>query len=219
MTLAPADRVAALLLSNLSDAPLRFELKNQRWDQARNGDVKLEPSDDLLVTPVVMTLRPGQTVSVRIALLVPRGEREMSYRVLVAELPPFAAPAPLPGLALSTRSAVNVPVFVAPLGAAKVSGAIADAVARAGFLTFSLANTGTVHFKNQHVAVIALGPNMQRLFLRTLDAWYVLPGEQRDYRLELDKATCRQIRAVTISIDGGVRLDRTIEVDPEQACR
>jgi len=217
--LAPADRVAVMLLTNLSDSPLRVELKNQRWDQTLNGDVMLEPSNDLLVTPQVMTLRPHQTLSVRIALMGRRGEREKSYRLVVTELPPFFAPAQLPGLAVRTRSAVNVPVFVAPLGAAKTSGAIADAVARGGFVTFSLVNTGTVHFKNQRVAVTALGPNAQRLFVRTLEAWYVLPGEHRKYRLELDKAICRQIRAVTISVDGGVRLDRTLEVDPAQACR
>jgi fimbrial chaperone protein len=217
--LAPADRVAVLRLTNLADAPLRFELKNQRWDQTPNGDFNLVPSDDLLVTPQVMTLRPNQTLFVRIAFMGTRGEREKSYRVLVAELPAFYAPAQRPGLSLTTRSAVNVPVFVAPLGAAKISGAIADPVARAGFLTFSVANTGTVHFKNQRIDVTALGPNMQRLFLRTLEAWYVLPGEHRDYRLELDKATCSQIRAVTISVDGGVRLDRTINLDPAQACR
>jgi len=112
-----------------------------------------------------------------------------------------------------TRLAVNVPVFVEPPTAGKVAGAIGGAEARAGFLTFSLANTGNVHFKNQSVAVKALGPNAQPLFTQYLEAWYVLPGEQRTYRLELPRETCRQIRVVTISVgrESSIR-EITVEV-------
>ena len=202
-------------LTNRGVDPTRFEINVFRWAQELDGRMKLVPTDDAIVFPQLVTIAGHETRRLRVSMMVPPGETEKTYRIQVTEIPQFSGPSPARSGAITMLSQLQLPIFYAPFSA-RVSGAIAAASVRERALSFSVVNSGTVHFKTKNLTVTAFGPAGNVVFSKKLDGWYVLPGGQRDYRIAL--AGCGGIRAVTISADGGPRAEQTIVV-PADACR
>ncbi len=103
-----------LWLTNSGSTPLRAQVRVQQWTQVDARDV-LQPSDQLLASPPIIEMAPGQQQLVRLVRADPTpGEQESAFRLLVDELPhdPTAAS---PGLQLLLR--YSIPVFVLPVGA------------------------------------------------------------------------------------------------------
>jgi fimbrial chaperone protein len=112
-------------LSNTGTAPLRAQIRVQRWSQADGAD-KLEPATDLVASPPTVEVLPGQRQLVRIVRPQPQpAPVERTYRLIVDELPSAAANAPA-GLQFLLR--YSVPVFIAP----EVPGAPAEAASAPG---------------------------------------------------------------------------------------
>lgn len=80
---APAQ---ALWLSNTGDAPLDAQLRAFAWNQEGGRD-RLVPTRDLVLSPPMIALQPGQKQLVRVIRTAPAGSRESSYRILLDELP------------------------------------------------------------------------------------------------------------------------------------
>lgn len=102
-TSAPAQ---ALWLSNTGTEPLDAQLRAYAWSQADGSD-QLEPTRDLVLSPPMITLQPGQKQLVRVIRTASAGGDELSYRILVDELPDPAKP--LQGLHFVMQ--FSVPVF------------------------------------------------------------------------------------------------------------
>src|SRR5437868_14203290 len=62
--------VAALEVQNTADAPTLAQLDVFAWTQAGIGD-SLAPTTDLIATPLVLNLAPGETRIVRVGLREP----------------------------------------------------------------------------------------------------------------------------------------------------
>jgi len=107
LDLSPQHPVAALEVENTGDSPTLAQVDALTWTQDAGEEV-LEPSPDLIATPLVMNLAPGETQKVRVGLRELTSERaERSYRVIVGEVTPrFVASA---GLRFAVR--ISVPVF------------------------------------------------------------------------------------------------------------
>ncbi len=104
-------RTEALTLTNEDDAPVVVEVRLLAWSQS-GGEERLEDTRDLLVTPPVLQVPAHGEQIVRVALRgVPDAVREMSYRLVLQEVPQ-AAPSDFTGLRVALR--LSVPVFVAP---------------------------------------------------------------------------------------------------------
>ena len=99
--------VAVLEVENTGDSPTLAQVDALTWTQ-NAGEEVLEPSPDLIATPLVMNLAPGETQKVRVGLRELGSDRtERSYRVIVGEVTPtFVASA---GLRFAVR--ISVPVF------------------------------------------------------------------------------------------------------------
>ncbi|WP_162932263.1 fimbrial biogenesis chaperone [Solimonas sp. K1W22B-7] len=80
---APAQ---ALWLSNTGDAPIDAQLRAYAWNQDEGKD-RLLPTRDLVLSPPMIALQPGQKQLVRVIRTAATGPRESSYRILVDELP------------------------------------------------------------------------------------------------------------------------------------
>jgi fimbrial chaperone protein len=82
---------ATLQLRNVGTTPLNAQIRVFRWVQV-NGQEKLEPTDDVVVSPPITSLAPKTDYTVRLVRVakqpVSRGE---NYRLLVDELPDPAA--------------------------------------------------------------------------------------------------------------------------------
>ena len=113
--------VAVLEVQNTGDQATLAQLDAFGWTQAGTVDL-LDSTEDLITTPLVLNLAPGETRRVRVGLREPnRAMVERSYRLFVREIPPAALPES--GLRFAVR--IGVPVFALPgdLRGAAVGGA------------------------------------------------------------------------------------------------
>jgi fimbrial chaperone protein len=107
--LSPPHPVAVLEIENTGESSTLTQLDSFSWTQTKSNDV-LEPTSELITTPIVLTLAPGETKRVRVGLRDPnRTTVEHSYRVVVREVAPdFVA-----GTGLRFALRISVPVFAA----------------------------------------------------------------------------------------------------------
>ena len=112
--LAPGAQAEALWLSNTGDQPIQAQVRVMAWSQDAEGD-RLEPSRELMPSPPIVAIAPGERQLVRIvrpqAGAVPA---ERAFRLLVDELPDPRQPA---SSGLQFLLQYSVPVFVLPPGA------------------------------------------------------------------------------------------------------
>jgi len=102
--------VVVLEVQNTGGAATLAQLETFAWRQEGAGDL-LEPTTDIIATPAVMELAPGETRLVRVgSRLANSTELERSYRVFVREVPPAVEDAAVLRFALR----IGVPVFALP---------------------------------------------------------------------------------------------------------
>ncbi|MET4677322.1 MULTISPECIES: fimbrial biogenesis chaperone [unclassified Luteibacter] len=113
LRLATSTAAEALWLTNTGTESLHAQVRVFRWTQADGKDV-LAPSRDLVVSPPMVTIAPGDRQLVRVIRQVAPATdgMETAYRVIVDELPVDASDKP--GLKFVLR--YSVPVFLAPAG-------------------------------------------------------------------------------------------------------
>lgn len=100
--------VQSVLLTNTSAQTVSVESQVLVWPEGAPGQL----ASDVVVTPAVVTLPPGQRMRVRVGLLrAGDGKAERAYRLYFTELP---APTPLQGAGIGVRLQLGLPVFVAP---------------------------------------------------------------------------------------------------------
>ena len=172
---AGSTRTAALTVRNEDSTAVVVQAEGMAWSQP-DGEDTLAVSRDLLVSPAVFTLPPGAQQLVRVALRrAPDTASELSYRLIVQEVPQEAAPE-FNGLRMALR--LSVPVFVAPErpGAAALNwSARHDAD---GAFTVIARNDGTTHARVQRFRV----RNDAGLVVEQPSLAYVLPGAIRHWK-------------------------------------
>jgi fimbrial chaperone protein len=103
--------VVLLEVQNVSDTATLAQIDTFTWAQEGVGEVLL-PTTDLIATPLVLNLAPGETRFVRVGLRQPgRTDSERSYRLFVREVPP----AFVSGTGLQFALRIGVPVFALPV--------------------------------------------------------------------------------------------------------
>ena len=175
---------AALTIRNEEDAPALVQVETLLWSQSA-GEDKLEPTQDLLVSPTVFTLPARGSQLVRVAL---RGAadptRELSYRVILQEVPPEASP-DFTGLRVALR--LSIPVFVAPAASAKPDLAWSAVRDASGAIVLRADNSGGAHAR---VLSFTLTPESGTgAVLQDSVATYILPGQHRTWTLQNNNKT------------------------------
>lgn len=110
--LAADTRIVALRIHNSSTEPTAVQAELMNWHQKEGKDLYETKTREILVTPPIFTVPPGETQIIRIGLRRPVDlKQELSYRLFLQELPP-----PIPdktnGLQMVMR--MSLPVFVRP---------------------------------------------------------------------------------------------------------
>jgi fimbrial chaperone protein len=65
-----------LTLRNDSNETLQFQLSVFAWNQSASGEMLLEPTEDIVFFPTLLTLKPKDSRRVRVASATPQGVRE-----------------------------------------------------------------------------------------------------------------------------------------------
>ncbi len=182
----------ALWLSNSGDKPLHAQVRIEQWTQA-NGTEQLTPTRDLVASPAIVEIAPGQKQLVRLLRLQaspPTGE--LAYRVLVDELPETNAPA---GAGLTLLLRYSIPTFVLlpgvtpfiertsptpPTDLTKVSATL-----HGGILSIANNNDSRLRIKQ----LVYVNPDGSRVVLNDGLFGYALAGQRMQWRLALPAST------------------------------
>lgn len=178
LNLASTAQADALWLTNTGSETLHAQVRVFHWSQVDGKDV-LEPSRDLVVSPPMVTIAPGDRQMVRVIRQVgPPTATEASYRVIVDELPIDAGDRP--GLKFVLR--YSVPVFLAPTGNPVVKAALqANWEDSPDGPRLRVGNTGNGHAQIADVVWHGANGEHTELFAGLLG--YALPGSSMSWHL------------------------------------
>lgn len=108
INMAPGQVAATMRVRNQTGAATAFQFRAFVWTQP-GGDDRLTATTDLLVSPPISTVPSGRGQVVRLLLRHPAHRREATYRILVDQIPPPAAPGTV---RIALR--LSIPVFAEP---------------------------------------------------------------------------------------------------------
>ncbi len=183
-----------LKLTNNGDKTAHFQVTAHAWHETPAGRMELVQTNDLLFFPSLLEIAPGQSRRVRVGSTVPAGNSELSYRIIVAELPSVDKTAGV----VQVLTRLSVPVFVQP-AAPRPKVALKTRV-DGGQVRISLENPGNVYFKATSVRVVARSQLGAVMLDKTLEGWYVLAFTHRDYSLAIPRDVCSRVISVTTTV-------------------
>ncbi len=106
--LAPGQMAATLTVISQTDHEMAFQVRTYSWTQ-QGGTDQLSPTEDLLASPPLGTIPAGATQVVRLVLRRQPQGQETTYRILLDQIPPPAAP----GI-VRVALRLSIPVFAEP---------------------------------------------------------------------------------------------------------
>ncbi|HJW52325.1 MAG TPA: molecular chaperone [Burkholderiaceae bacterium] len=193
---APA---AVIDVINTSAGALTLQMQQRAWvqDEGRDGQTETR---ELILSPAIFTLQPGEKQVVRIALRgAPDARRERAFRVFVSEVPtPQLKVTPdASGFRVALR--MDLPLFVAPLQAAAPQPSYALDATGAQLV---VRNAGDAHIRYTDFTVLQAGRKVAELPIFT-----VLAGSERRFELPRDK----------LGAGGGLRVQANSNAGPIDA--
>lgn len=105
-------RAAAITIVNTDAEPVSLQIRLYKWSQV-DGEEVLDPTTDMVVSPPAVTVPANASYTIRVARPAATPvDRELSYRLLIDELPKPADPRTAgQGVRMVLRT--SMPVFVA----------------------------------------------------------------------------------------------------------
>lgn len=175
---------AVLSLGNRASAEVALQTRVFRWTQ-ENGEDRLTPTTDLVVSPPIAKVPAGQSLVVRVVRVARQAPAaEETYRILVDELPPEKRAAK--GKSLRILMRYSVPVFYAPEELDAGEPRLAWTLARQadGALRLSAANGGQRRVRVSGVKVTDTGGKSAVLAEGSELNGYVLAGQTMQWTLK-----------------------------------
>lgn len=201
ITFKAGQGAAGITLQNQGDTPVYGQVRAYAWSQ-KDGEDALAETTELVVSPPIIEIAPRATQTIRLVLRTPAGAgNERSYRLLIDEIPRGESPES----GVDIRLRYSVPVFVPPVTAA--TPALAWRVFRTGDdWMLTVANSGALHAQ-LGTTVLRNGAGQDFAISKGL-LGYVLPGQQRTWKLPVDK---------NAALDGKLAVETTVNARPEAA--
>jgi fimbrial chaperone protein len=200
--LAAQQRVAAISvsLSPKATAPARIQAQVFRWTQGRGGEDLEEPSNDLLVTPVIAEIKPGQKQMFRVALRGPRpAPGELAYRLLLDNIaePEEVQVAGQAAAAVKLHMRYDLPVLFAPVVPImeRVQWQSCPGQAVAAEACVRLSNVGNRRIK---IKTLTLSGDGWTQDLTLKEGVNVLAGSEREWHIPLADGHAGPVRAVNL---------------------
>lgn len=178
--LSASQTSAVIHVDNQGDSTVTVEARTLAWSQSKGKD-QLASTRDIIVTPQIFRLKPGASQVLRIgALRKPDATQELSYRLMLEEIP--APPAPdFKGLQVALR--ISLPVFLKPRADAKEKVDVALSLNPDRQLRLNLSNSGNAAAHFSEIALFS-EDDTDKLIAGLTASTYVLPGQQRELLLK-----------------------------------
>lgn len=192
--------VDTVQVGNSGAAPLQFEVTVSRWRMGDDGGWQLQPSDDLVVHPLLLEIAANSKARLRVGLLVPPTEPgEAAYRIELQEQPSATTAAAGSGVRMLTR--ISLPVFVAGSDAGTPAPALQAAHWQGDALAFSLRNDGAAFLPPQSLSLRLLAADGSVLLRQQLQGNYVLAGASLPLRVQAASALCVRTATLAVHLD------------------
>jgi fimbrial chaperone protein len=197
VTFAAGATSASVEFTNSGDAAQELQIDVRSWLQSDARDDG-EPTDDIIASPSIFTIAPGQTQLVRLGPARDlAGEIERSYRLVATEVPPAGASS-----SIQTIIRMRLPVFIAPHAIDAVPLIWRVERSGASALRVTTNNAGNVHRRVRSLRITAAG----KVIFDEVVAAYVLAHGSRSWTIPLRAGG----DAATVAVRA-VELDGTIE--------
>jgi fimbrial chaperone protein len=205
--LSPKNRSVALTIRNSGTTSVVVQASVSSWAQTDGKDV-LTPTNEVLISPPVMTIEPDREQIVRIGLRrAPDAQRELSYRLFLQEVPPPPQPG-FQGLVVALR--IGLPVFVQPRqGPAKATLVWNAELREPGSIRLKLENNGTGHIQISTIELFRA--EEKQAVAEHSGLTYVLPGQSREWDLKARNPKKGDNLRMKVSTDAG-SIDAQIEL-------
>ena len=178
VTLSDSQKIGSLSVRNDGTEPVSMQMEVLSWSQ-REGNAVFAATREVLANPPIFTIPAGGSQLVRVGLRrTADAQRELSYRVILQELPPPPNP-DFMGTRMLVR--ISLPVFVLPEVDAKPVLRWQATRASQGALKISLTNNGNAHIQIKNFKLSLLDSEQPWVTLQSSD--YVLAGQSRDWIL------------------------------------
>ncbi|WP_286159192.1 fimbrial biogenesis chaperone [Janthinobacterium sp. HH01] len=178
ITLRAGQGATGIAMQNLSESPVYGQVRVFLWEQ-KDGDDVLTPTQEVVPSPPIIQIAPKSSQVIR---LVRRSEqpatRELSYRILIDEIPREDKAA---GSGVDIRLRYSVPMFVLPPDE-RGAPALAWAVFRKdGAWMLRVRNSGN---QRAQIGALELSNAAGKQFVLAQGLFgYVLSGQLREWRL------------------------------------
>lgn len=174
------ERATGVTIINEGDNDLVMQAELFEWKQKPDGSDDLQPTQDLVLAPPILRLAKGARQVVRLANLRPPAPGEqLTYRMIVREVPEALAPAQ-PGVQIQVALAFSLPVFITPPGAHRELGCTATRTSPTGLLA-TCENRGNAYA--QPASMVLATPSGNTLATSEIKGGYILPGITRSFEL------------------------------------
>lgn len=206
-------RSGVLMLRNNGIDRVRFEVFAYAWNQAVDGTSELTETRDVSFFPSLLEILPGESRPIRIGVSRAPRDRELTYRLIVRQLP--AASNTDPGTAVRVLTELSIPIFVAPKGAGAKPRLEINSLEDAT-LEFEFSNPGNASFRLGRIVVSPYDADGNELRAHALAGWYVLANGRRRYELEIPSGVCARLHEVVIEAE--VAHDAPLRARRQLAC-
>jgi len=191
-----------ITVRNESPDPVRLQLTLHTWLESPDGNMQLAPTEDLVVFPGLLQLKPNESRKVRIGLPSQQDVAvEKTYRLFLEELPGSSK---LDHNQVRVLARIGVPIFLQPRVPKPGWVPAVSHPDDKGFL-LQLKNTGNVHLILQEVTVRGIGLKDQTIFDQTLTGGYLLADSVRTHAINVplaDRAKLTACRVHLVTPDG-----------------
>jgi len=175
------DRAIAVTLTNDSDSPLMMQADLFEWRQEANGKDVLTPTEDIFLSPPIVTIPPNSRQVVRLARLSdgpPSPDEPSTYRMIVREIPEATVEKTV---TVKIALAFSLPIFFAPAEPKRQLDCQAKRLSPDS-IRATCENKGNVYALVTHLALSTQGGNV--LLSQDIGGGYILPGVTRSFDLK-----------------------------------
>jgi fimbrial chaperone protein len=208
--MTPRDRAIAVTLTNEGDTEVALQADLYTWAQKPDGTDDLALTEDLIVSPPIIKLAPHARQVVRLARLAPPDlSQQLTYRLIVREVPEVTAPKAEKGIVLQLpiALAMSMPVFITPPAAkhdvqcqlTKMDGENFSALCQ---------NTGNAYAQ---VRLVQLKRGEEEL-AKFEGGTYILPGARRTMNLKAEKVVVSGPAVARVVFDDGKTTELPLQV-------
>ena len=190
-------KTQTLTLHNEGDEPVTLQFEQMEWSQDAEGRDAYAPTQAIVLFPKIVTVGAHTDQLIRLGYQGPAPtDQERAYRLYLTELPVST-----PGeTTLKMAMRLGLPVFISPAEGRptlEIAGmGVSQAVAQ-----LQVKNTGRHHAYLETIHVVGRAASGSEVFTTDASGWYVLPGSQRTFPIELPDSECARAATLQFSLE------------------